>query len=85
VRDSVVSSFASNLVFLPPHFCILIALVSPDDRYNAKFANNASYQRYKNGTSLIIPWFPAPPADADASAVHQNDIASAAPYVPWSF
>jgi hypothetical protein len=68
-------------------FCGLLVdtnRVSSNDRYNAKFSNNASYQRYKNGTSLIIPWFPAPPASTDAAIERHNDIVSTTPYAPRS-
>jgi hypothetical protein len=58
---------------------------SSDNRYNAKFSNNASYQRYKNGTSLIIPWFPAPPASTNAAVEHRHDIVSTTPYAPRLF
>jgi hypothetical protein len=70
--------FCENFVF---SMNLLLGLMchSLGGSYNAKFSTNASYQRYKNGTSLIIPWFPAPPpTSADE---RQQDAASTAPCV----
>jgi len=48
----------------PLMVCGLLMFVSGvpliEQKYDAKFAKNAEYQRYKASTNLIVPWFPKP-------------------------
>jgi steroid 5-alpha reductase family enzyme len=65
-------------VLSPVFITLLLMFVSgvplAEAKYDSKYGSNLDYQHYKQGTNLLIPWFPAVPATATADVYSESSV-----------